>query len=151
MGAVDGYYAYSGAGAIYDDANSAATGSSEWGSSYINATGNEVGGSVWCFFEICSSTIQGGQSGWSFTMDFSFSDIPNGTSPGAWWRAQFGFSSPSSDLAGVNNANSALGTSYPLYTGTGNGSVLLYGAQNGWQECVLVSVPSIWQNLGACP
>src|SRR5438093_3209829 len=73
-----------------------------------------------------------------------FSDLPGGASGQGWWRATNG-ESPGSDLAMIDNANSQLGTSFPLFTGTtsGGGRVLLYDpATQGPYECVLVG--GVW-------
>jgi RHS repeat-associated protein len=147
-----GYYAVWGPGGIYETAEQAAIASSQWGISYLQRTQNEIGGSLWCGGDFCSSSIQGGTTGWSFQMDFGFGDIPEGTNPEGWWRAQNG-ESPSSDLANVDYADSQLGTSFPLYTGTtsGGGRVLLYDpAAQGPYECVLVGGPWIWGSAQPC-
>jgi RHS repeat-associated protein len=145
--AASGYFATSGPGGLYYNANQAGIGSSKWGSWYLGQTGSEVGGSIWCAFGICSSTLRAGEAGAAsvnMTSSFDFSDVPGGTSGQGWWRATNG-ESPGSDLANIDNANSQLGTSFPLFTGTtsGGGRILLYGPANGWNECVLVG--GLWQ------
>jgi len=148
----DNYYANWGPGGIYDSSKQAGIASAQWGAWYLEQTGSEVGGSVWCG-EICSSTLQqpGEPGAGAVMMEWSFSDIPEGAAGQGWWRATNG-ESPGSDLQNVDNANSALGTSLPLYTGTtsGPGRVLYYGPENGWNECVLVG--GVWArgNEGPC-
>jgi len=147
-----GYYPVWGPGGIYDSVQQAEIASSEWGTWYLEQTGNEIGGSVGCGSEFCSSTIQGGQSGWSFMADLFFRDLPSGMSGEGWWRATNG-ESPSVDLTTIDWANSLMGTSFPLYSGTtsGGGRVLLYDpATQGPYECVLVGGPWYYGNAGPC-
>jgi RHS repeat-associated protein len=150
--AVSGYYATWGVGNLSYSADQAGISASQWGAWYLGQTGSEVGGSRWCGYGICSSTLQepGAPGASEFTLDFGFTDIPGGTSGQGWWRATNG-ESPGRDLANIDAANSQLGTSFPLFTGTtsGGGRVLLYGPANGWSECVLVG--GLWQYGYAVP
>jgi len=143
-GAVDGYYATSGPGALYYNASQAGIGSAQWGSWYSREIrGREVGGSIWCGYGICSSTLQGPGNEWSATIDPNFLDIPGGTEGAGWWRSTVGPYSAPGDLSNADSWNQALRTSYDLYTGTTTGQVLLYGPTTGGVECTLAGpVPS---------
>jgi RHS repeat-associated protein len=90
--AVDGYYAVSGVGSLSYNVDQAGIAAAQWGIWYESQTGSEVGGSLWCAYGVCSSTLQQlGQPGASSVLlDFGFSDIPNGTDPAGWWRAETG-------------------------------------------------------------
>jgi hypothetical protein len=155
--AIDGYYSNWGPGGIYSSPEQAGIASSEWGASYLQQTGSEVGGSLWCEYGVCSSTLNVGAPGAGLVyMDGStdFSDVLGGSSNGeGWWRATNG-ESPSQDLSNVNSWNSALGTSLPQYTGTtsGVGRVLVYWPSvYGPDECVLTGGLWWYGSEGYCP
>ncbi len=153
--AMDGYYSLWGVGSLQYNLDQAGISASEWGSWYLQQTGSEVGGDLWCGYGICSSTL--GSSGPS-TQGFVnmndngfFQDIPGGTDPGGWWRAT-NAESPPSDIGVVNSWNAQLGETYPLFTGTtsGPGRVLYYGPGSGGQECVLTGGMWSYGLEGSC-
>ena len=142
--AVDGFYTTWGPGSLSFSVNQAGITASEWGAWYLEQTGSEAGGSIWCGYGICSTTISVGQPNeGGVYYPFDFSDIPGGTNGQGWWRST-GAEGTSSDLVLVDYANAALGTSLPQYSGTptGGGRVLYYGPENGWVQCVLVG--GVW-------
>ena len=142
-GAVNGYYAISGVGSLSYTVNQAGIAAARWGIWYESQTGSEVGGSLWCGYGVFSSTLQQpGQPGASSVLlDFGFSDIPNGTDPAGWWRAEAG-ESPSKDLIKIATVNAQFGTSFSLFTGDygdPGSPVLFYNKNvNSGYECVLV-------------
>jgi RHS repeat-associated protein len=133
-GAVNGYYAVWGVGSLQYSLNQAGISASEWGTWYLGQTGSEVGGSLWCAYGVCSSTLQqpGPPTEMHFNLTTDFSDIPSSTQGQGWWRAQTGEFSPYSDYEWM------LGTPYSIFTGTPSGRVLLVGPTTGGSECVLL-------------
>jgi len=156
--AIDGYYAASGVGSLSYNVDQAGIAAAQWGAWYGSQTGSEVGGSLWCAYGVCSSTLQQpGQPGAGLVfLDFGFSDIPDGTDPAGWWRAQSGGYSPTNpDIATINSQNAQFGTSFSLYTGDWGDPgfpVLRYnqGLNSGY-ECVLAGLVPHYGILGACP
>jgi RHS repeat-associated protein len=132
--AVNGFYSVWGVGSLQYSVDQAGISASEWGTWYLNQTGSEVGGSLWCAYGVCSSTLQqpGATGEMNFNLTTDFSDIPASTQGEGWWRAQTGEYSPGSDYGWM------LGTPYSLYTGTPSGRVLTVGPTTGGSECVLV-------------
>ena len=146
-GAVNGYYATWGVGSLNYSGQQAGVVASEWGAWFEKQTNRESGGSLWCAYGVCSSTLLGvgdvGEGSVGFGSEFGYH--PEGTQLAGWWVGSSG-EIPRNDKAVANSYNQSLGTDLPYYRGTPNIDInrvrVYWPSVYGPNECILVG--GVW-------